>query len=334
MADPVQTQIAADGALTFGNVGLLGGLGLLLLYTAKEGVMLLVAWARAKISAPSTAVGTSSGSGLHPVKKQPQTDSFENRPKIEDHYFFVIIDQLVEQHVPKLKCGCAVRTKLLHDMMVVYLMTWKDFFKEFCAVEIKRDGFESKGGGLASGFSNRTAMMLLDLQLEISNRWAQRGVPMEAANAFKRWDSKLVETLTAHSEKIAQSAFFPTNRERLVALLTQHATFLATMLLEARYVLRRMNGGLDGVYYCGQEIAGIDDPHDEPEPPNGDSDPPPDMLGGGSKSRPKAPPGNPGLTTKKNRSGEWRDPTTPPKKSHSEIRLRPTRVEDDDESNR
>jgi hypothetical protein len=332
VADPTQIQVANDG-LSFGNVGLLGALGFVLVYALKEAVVLGAAWLRARLSAPTTAVGTSSGA--HKAKKDPRTDRFDNRPRIEDHYFFVTVDQLLEQHVPKLRCGCDVRTKMLRDMMSVYLTTWKDFFTEFCAVEIKRDGFESKGGGLASGFSNRTAMMLLDLQNEISTRWTQRGVPVEAVTAFRKWDSKLVETLTSHSEKIAQSAFFPTNRERLVALLTQHATFLATTLLEARYVLRRMNGGLDGVMYCGREIAGIDNPHDEPDhAPDTDSDPPPDMLGGGgSKLRPKTPPSAPALTTKKNRSGEWQEPQ-PKKPSHSEIRLRPVKpTEDDEESN-
>jgi len=332
VADPAQaTQLALDGA-TVGGASVLGALGLVLVYALREVITLGLAWWRARLHAPAHAIGSSS-SGAH--KAQPKTDTFENRPRIEDHYFFVTVDQLIDQHVPKLKCGCKVRTALLHAMMTDYLSAWKDYFREFCNMEISREGFESKGTGHASGFSNRTALMLLDLQNEITTRWAKHGVPTEAANAFRHWNDKLVEALTFHSEKIAQSAFFPTNRERLVALLTQHATFLATTLLEARYVLRRMNGGLDGVYYRGQQIAGIDNPHDEPEaPPGTDSDPPPGFLGGGGKPRPKVPGGG-ALTTKKNRSGEWRDPNsqaqTGRKPSHSEIRLKPASVEPTDE---
>lgn len=332
MGDPAQVaQLALDGS-TVGGAGVLGALGLVLVYALREIVVLGLQWWRARIGVPATAVGSSSGSH----KAQPKTDTFENRPRIEDHYFFVTVDQLIEQHVPKLRCGCAVRTALLRAMMTDYLSAWHDYFREFCNMEISRSGFESKGTGLASGFSNRTAMMLLDLQNEVTNRWAKHGVPIEAGNAFRKWNDKLVEALTFHSEKIAQSAFFPTNRERLVALLTQHATFLATTLLEARYVLRRMNGGLDGIYYRGQQIAGIDNPHDEPEePPGSDSDPPPDMLSGG-RGRPRAPNGGAALTSKKTRSGEWREPDPLPqqgkKPSHSEIRLKPADPTDDDSS--
>jgi hypothetical protein len=101
------------------------------------------------------------------------------------------------------------------------------------------------------------------------------------------------------------------------------------MLLEARYVLRRMNGTLDGLTYNRGVIGPIDDPHGDdspPEPPGTDSDPPPDM-GNISKLRPRPSSGGVGALTRKQRSGEWRESRPTP----SEARL-PRQLPSDEES--
>lgn len=314
MADPV-TTVTMDG-MTVGNVSMLGALGFLLLWAFRETLGIMFSWIRRKLfGPPNDAVGSSSSTS---TKAAVHTDTIENRPMLEDHFFFVTTEELLARRVPALRCGCAVRSEMLRDMMTDYVCAWRDLFSEFMAAEINRDGFEARGSKYAGQFANRVATLLLDLQNEITDRWMRRGVPTEAILAFRRWDSKLVETLTNHSEKIAQSAFFPTNRTRLIALLTQHATFLAMMLLEARYVLRRMNGTLDGLTYNRGVIGPIDDPHGDEaphEPPGTDSDPPPDM-GNVSKLRPR-PGGNGGALTRKQRSGEWRETRPTP----SEMRL-------------
>ncbi len=232
-------------------------------------------------------------------KIEKGTDIY-NRPLVEDHFFFVNIQELIARKLPTIKCGCHARTEMLRDMLTDYLTSWHDIFNEFIAAEVKREGFEDRGPKYAEQFSNRVSTMLTDLQNSINDKWIRRGIPPSAISAFKKWDSELIESLIIQSEKVAQSAFFSTNRIRLIVIMVQHASFLSTIVHEARYMVGRMNGNLDGQIYNRRTIEPMyeDNPHDANENRISSLLPKPDIQ-------------------KKYRSGEWREG-----RSESEIRLK------------
>lgn len=220
------------------------------------------------------AVGHSSGP--HPAKPAvPDTESYSRKLDLTDHYFFSTVQTAVGVTVPTMRCGCDTRSDLLRAMMRLYLECWGDVIQKFCEEIAKDRTFDSR----APQHGTKMEAMVNDLIISVFENyhtaWAVDGVPQAAVVAFDRWHNHIAEAIVENAKRVAASGFYATNRDRLVAVLAQVAAVLTIVVREGKYVLRRMNGTLDGLQYKGRLIQGIDDPHGEeigtdgvlPEPP-------------------------------------------------------------------
>jgi hypothetical protein len=302
-----ETQTAAEAVTSIGAVGIsliVGIVGVVVWFLREAAGIVLDRWRR-YMAAPPGAVAANrpkadddedSGVTLvaqHPTTDggpqtsaltptTPRTDTFKNRFKIEEHYFFATTDYLVAHRVPQLECGCPVRTEMLRDMLTIYIREWRSALEAFCSSEVHKEGFESKAVGYGGGFANRINKLMLDLKPTILKTMSSSGVPQTAILALSEWEAPWIEVIAEHTDKVARGSFVQTNRERLIVILTLHITYLSTVLMEAKYALQRINGGLDGQLYKGNRISPVQHPH--------------------------GPTGDDRALTKKQRSGEHRAP--------------------------
>lgn len=273
MDEATTAVTTAESTATLAGVGytLLAGIAGIILWGLREFISVALEQWRRYMSAPKDAIASnkpkvddeedSSSAAFPAADGTPRTDRFINRFKIEEHYFFATTKSLVAHRIPKLECGCPVRTEMLRDMLTIYITQWREALEKFCDDEIRKDGFESKAVGYAGGFASRVSEMMLKLRSDTNKVMMDHGVPQLAIDALSAWESPWMETIGEHTEKVASGTFVLTNRERLIVILTLHATYLSTVLMEAKYALQRINGTLDGQIYKGRRIAPVQHPH-------------------------------------------------------------------------
>ncbi len=247
------------------DYGLAGGLSLIVLFFLwKLGIILLRATQRA-FDGQSRPIG--SNSDIHKAVPKPgkteDDDSsalrFHRRSlSVADHYFFSSVDNLISLKISSIRCGCDGRTMLLRAILTVYLTKWRDALRTFCLEESKLADFDSTNINNAVTLEARLNAVIVATTSNINSAWENLGVPPAAVHIFFRWHGALTEILLENSRKVASSPFFSTNRERLISLLTAHTVALSYTMNDARIVLKRMNGQLDGYVFNGQTIEAID----------------------------------------------------------------------------
>lgn len=242
---------------------------MLLAWGWKLGGVVVTMASRKLLGAPEHAgdpIGSDSGAhtAIRRKGKDKDTGSYARKIPLSNHTLFSCIETLQSIYVSRLRCGCAVRTKLLKVMVTLYLDTWRIEVLNFVKQQEGSGEIDSTGLEHAANLEPKISTLLADIQAKIHGAWATRGVPTAAVTAFDRWHSALIEILVDHGKRTASSPFFATNRERIVAAMAQVAFALSLVVIEAKLTLKRMNGTLDGISFDNEVIRGIDDTEEQP----------------------------------------------------------------------
>lgn len=262
LAVPDWSQISAF-LETVAKVGIPTILSLVVIVVAGKYAWVKVEAWRAKrggkhgASNPAEAVGRNSD-----LQRARRPGSFAHELAIKDHYFFSTVQSLMGFRVKSLNCGCPARTDLLRTMMRVYLEVWKEEMERFCESMKLDPTFDSTSPQDGTSLEGHVNDLLIRVTERYHAEWTQAGVLDPAVKAFDHWHSTIIETLVDHTKRVAASAFYATNRERLIAIMAQMAVITDVVVREARSILKRMNGHLDGLSFDGRVIRPIDQ---EPE---------------------------------------------------------------------
>jgi hypothetical protein len=247
-ADPLTTGPASlpDMVDKYGFLTLIGCLVLYFLYQLGTAFMV---WFKRMLNGKSKTTRHDHDAALEPKTMESWGSGARHTRKLRDHQMFMTVETLITVKVTKLTCVCPGRTELFRDICRTSLQSWRDSWYRFLE--------EDHSGDSEQRLMNSLVSMLIHLQQDVKSSLGSQGIPKAATDIFDTWTSPRMDKLQERGKDVAGCSFYHDNLERIGTVMYLHELSMELLVLNMQWLIRSLNGRLDGHVYKGYTIQPV-----------------------------------------------------------------------------
>ena len=145
--------------------------------------------------------------------------------------------------IPSTKFGDEGRNAIIHDFLEIILTNTSNIIKDFIENKLTKNSQEE--------FHSSVIKMIFQIKNESEAISIANGIQKNLLKNLMHGMLELIFLLKATLDNICRSKYYPTNKDRLYAILNILMSAYESTILDGEKTLCSLNGELDGVTYKG-----------------------------------------------------------------------------------